>query len=145
MSSERVCAGNVSSAIEDYLRAMLTLAGANGTTTVRALAEKRAISCPSVSQMVRRLISLDLVRHDHYGSIALTASGAEAAERLHRRYQLMESYLVVTLGYSPTAVAVEVDRIEHAVSPRLLERMAERLATSAIPDGIGDMWAAPSA
>jgi len=145
MSTERICASNISSAIEDNLRAILTIAGANGATTVRALADHLAISCPSVSQMVRRLVSLELVCHDRYGTVALTTSGAEVAEHLHRRYQLIESYLVVTLGYCPTNVAVEADRIEHAVSPQLLARIAERLASSAMFESAGESHSASPA
>lgn len=115
-------------ATEDYLRAILTLAGADGTTTICAIADRLAVSRASVSQMVRRLVSLDLVRHDHYGSVGLTLEGTASASDVLRRYTLIESYLVTVLGYAPELGAAEADRIEHAMSERLQRRIEAQLA-----------------
>ncbi len=116
-----------STAIEDYLRAILTLTGEDGQTTVCAVAERLTVARASASQMVRRLVNLDLVHHDPYGVVGLTASGHAVAGEILRRYRLIESYLVTTLGYHPDDVAGDADRIEHAMSADLTERLAALL------------------
>ena len=122
----RPCIGNrhLTAATEDYLRAILCLSNEDGTTTVCALAGRLGVSRASVSQMVRRLISFDLVIHDHYGSVGLTLDGMSSAEDVLRRYTLIELYLVTILGYAPEMGAAEADRIEHAMSDRFAERIA---------------------
>ena len=44
-----------------------------------------------------------------------------------RRHRLIESYLVEFLGYSWDTVHSEAERLEHAVSDTLVERMAAAL------------------
>jgi DtxR family Mn-dependent transcriptional regulator len=44
-----------------------------------------------------------------------------------RRHRLIEAYLVQFLGYSWDTVHVEAERLEHAVSDTLVERMAAAL------------------
>ena len=122
--------GSLSPACEDYLRAILTLAGEGGATTVCALAERLAVARPSASQMVRRLAELEFVDHDPYGAVRLSATGLAHARDILRRYELIESYLVTTLGYDPTTVATEADRIEHALSERLTARIAAQLKST---------------
>ena len=132
MSRPSATVAGLSAATEDYLRAILTLAGEDGmtTTTVCALADRLAVGRASASQMVRRLADLGLVSHDHYGAVGLTAAGLANAGNILRRYLLLESYLVATLGYDPDTVASEADRIEHAMSPHLTERLADVLSAT---------------
>lgn len=130
MSRPSANADRLSAATEDYLRAILTLAGEDGVTTVCALADRRAVARASASQMVRRLVSLGLVSHDHYGAVGLTDSGLATAGGIMRRYKLIESYLVATLGYDRDNVAGDADRIEHAMSAHFTERLADVLSSA---------------
>ena len=134
MSRPSVSPSHLTPALEDYLRAILTLVGAEGTTTICAIADRLAVSRASVSQMVRRLVSLDLVSHDHYGSVGLTLEGTASASDVLRRYTLIESYLVTALGYPPEMGAAEADRIEHAMSDQLAQRLAMILGVPAAAD-----------
>jgi DtxR family Mn-dependent transcriptional regulator len=54
-----------------------------------------------------------------------------------RRHRLIEAYLVEFLGYSWDAVHPEAERLEHAVSDTLVERMAVALGHPAV-DPHGD-------
>jgi DtxR family Mn-dependent transcriptional regulator len=44
-----------------------------------------------------------------------------------RRHRILEAYLVAKLGYTWDAVHAEAERLEHAVSDGLIERMADAL------------------
>jgi DtxR family Mn-dependent transcriptional regulator len=74
--------------------------------------------------MVRRLSEQGLLEHIPYRGVLLTAAGRRAALRMVRRHRLIEAYLVGFLGYSWDTVHDEAERLEHAVSDALIERMA---------------------
>jgi DtxR family Mn-dependent transcriptional regulator len=77
--------------------------------------------------MVKRLSEQGLLEHVPYKGVQLTAEGRRAALRMVRRHRLIESYLVDFLGYSWDTVHAEAERLEHAVSDTLVERMAAAL------------------
>ena len=74
--------------------------------------------------MVKRLSEQGLLEHVPYRGVQLTAEGRRAALRMVRRHRLIEAYLVAFLGYSWDTVHDEAERLEHAVSDTLVDRMA---------------------
>jgi DtxR family Mn-dependent transcriptional regulator len=77
--------------------------------------------------MIKRLSEQGLLEHIPYKGVQLTAEGRRAALRMIRRHRILEAYLVARLGYTWDAVHAEAERLEHAVSDGLIERMAEAL------------------
>ncbi|MDZ4389568.1 MAG: metal-dependent transcriptional regulator [Gemmatimonadales bacterium] len=111
---------------EDYLKAILALSGdAPASTTHIAL--RLDLTPASVSGMIRRLSEQGLVHHEPYRGVLLTEAGRREALRMVRRHRLIESYLVARLGFAWDDVHDEAERLEHAVSDLLVERMAEAL------------------
>jgi DtxR family Mn-dependent transcriptional regulator len=55
--------------------------------------------------------------------LAFTASGLEHAEGIVRRHRLIERFLTDVLGIPWDDVHEEAERLEHAMSPKLEERM----------------------
>lgn len=119
------------SAAEDYLKVIFAL-GEWGTpnggvvsspVATSAVAGRLGLSASSVSEMVRKLGGLGLVRHERYGAITLTAQGRTEALQVLRRHRLIETYLVRALAYSWDEVHDEAEVLEHAVSARMVERM----------------------
>lgn len=91
------------------------------------LAAKLGVANSSVSEMVRKLKDSRLVDHQPYGAIRLTEQGKTLALAMVRRHRLLETYLARELGYGWDEVHVEAERLEHAVSARFVERLAEKL------------------
>lgn len=122
-------AGPTSSAVvEDYLRGIHAIEEIGGSPTATTdLARRLGVSVSAVSGMVRRLSAAGLVDHERYGCVALTAEGRRAALGVVRRHRLIETFLVEVLGYRWDEVQDEAELLEHAVSDRLLARMAELL------------------
>ena len=87
--------------------------------------------------MVKRLSEQGLLEHVPYKGVQLTAEGRRAALRMVRRHRLIEAYLVGFLGYTWDTVHDEAERLEHAVSDTLVERMAAALGNPAV-DPHGD-------
>ncbi|MDH4043261.1 MAG: metal-dependent transcriptional regulator [Gemmatimonadota bacterium] len=115
----------LSQATEDYLKAIYGLAGdQERAVQTTDLAGALAISPASVSGMLRRLSKDGLLSHLPYRGVRLTATGRRLALRVVRRHRILECYLTNRLGYDWNAVHAEAERLEHAVSDELVERMA---------------------
>jgi DtxR family Mn-dependent transcriptional regulator len=110
--------------VEDYLKAIYRLSRTGHPVSTSDIAELLVVSAPSVSGMIRRLSDQELLEHVPYRGVLLTAAGRRVALRMLRRHRLLEAYLVGFLGYSWDTVHDEAERLEHAVSDVLIERMA---------------------
>jgi DtxR family Mn-dependent transcriptional regulator len=113
--------------VEDYLKTIyhLSLKGAPAGTS--DIAHALELSPPSVSGMVKRLAEQGLLEHAPYKGVELTGAGRRLALRMVRRHRVLETYLVDYLGYDWDTVHEEAERLEHAVSDTLIERMAAAL------------------
>src|SRR4051812_9365011 len=111
--------------VEDYLKAIYSLAPEGQHASTSDIAHLLDLSAPSVSGMVKRLSEQGLLEHIPYKGVQLTAEGRRAALRMVRRHRLIEAYLVAFLGYTWDTVHDEAERLEHAVSNMLVERMAD--------------------
>jgi DtxR family Mn-dependent transcriptional regulator len=109
---------------EDYLKAIFWLESSGGAAQTSAIAELLDIAPPSVSGMVKRLSESGLLEHVPYRGVQLTRTGRRAALRMVRRHRILETYLTSKLGYDWDSVHDEAERLEHAVSDELIERMA---------------------
>jgi DtxR family transcriptional regulator, Mn-dependent transcriptional regulator len=74
--------------------------------------------------MVRRLADQGLVSYERYRGVRLTGTGRRAALRTIRRHRVIEAYLAKALGYAWDRVHEEAERLEHAASDELIDRMA---------------------
>src|SRR5256885_10682553 len=74
--------------------------------------------------MVRRLADQGLLAYQRYHGVKLTDSGRRAALRTLRRHRVIEAYLAKALGYAWDRVHEEAERLEHAASDELIDRMA---------------------
>ncbi|HEV8613003.1 MAG TPA: metal-dependent transcriptional regulator, partial [Gemmatimonadales bacterium] len=110
--------------VEDYLKAIFRLSSRGQPASTSDIAELLSLSAPSVSGMIRRLSEQGLLEHVPYRGVLLTMAGRRGALRMIRRHRLLEAYLVGFLGYSWDSVHDEAERLEHAVSDALIERMA---------------------
>ncbi|MCC7195420.1 MAG: metal-dependent transcriptional regulator [Gemmatimonadaceae bacterium] len=99
-----------------------------GTT---ALAARLGVAAASVSGMLRRLSKAGLVRAARYRGARLTPRGRAIALQLIRRHRVIETFLVTRLGYAWEEVHDEAERLEHAASAGLVDRMARDLGDPA--------------
>jgi DtxR family Mn-dependent transcriptional regulator len=110
--------------VEDYLKTIYRLTPAGRPAATSEIAQALDLSPASVSGMIKRLSEQRLLDHAPYRGAQLTEEGRRVALRMIRRHRLIESYLVAALGYSWDTVHDEAERLEHAVSDTLVERMA---------------------
>lgn len=113
--------------VEDYLKALLSLANGGGAARTVALAEWLGVSAAAATIMLQRLAAAGMVEYVPYRGARLTRRGRTEAVRVVRRHRILETFLVSQLGFSPDAVHPEAERLEHAASDALIEAMARVL------------------
>jgi DtxR family Mn-dependent transcriptional regulator len=123
--------------VEDYLKAIYRLTPEGRAAGTSEIANLLELAPASVSGMVKRLSEHGLLEHVPYKGVQLTEEGRRAALRTIRRHRLIEAYLVAFLGYTWDTVHDEAERLEHAVSDQLVERMASVLGHPSV-DPHGD-------
>ncbi|HEY0671990.1 MAG TPA: metal-dependent transcriptional regulator [Longimicrobiales bacterium] len=125
-----------SSNVEDYLKTIYNLSADTDAASTSAIAEALGVAAGSVTGMIKRLAEHGLVEHVPYYGARLTDSGEQQAVVLIRRHRVLEMFLVQILGYTWDRVHEEAERLEHAVSDELVDRMAQVLGSpSADPHG----------
>jgi DtxR family Mn-dependent transcriptional regulator len=117
----------LSGPVEDYLTAIYDLERVGAPASTNDIADRLAISPASVSGMMRRLAEQRLITHEPYRGVRLTGAGRRAALKTLRRHRVIECYLTEVLGYEWDGVHDEAERLEHAASDELIERMAAAL------------------
>ena len=114
-------------AIQDYLKEIYKLQHGDRRVSVTALAKEQGVATGSASEMVKKLAALDLVDHQPYQGIRLTAAGEKVAVEVIRHHRLLELYLAETLGLAVDDVHAEADRLEHVISEELEARIDKSL------------------
>ena len=116
-----------SHAIEDYLKTIYLVQQDEGRVTTSALARRLGVAAASVTNMVKRLAEMNLVRHAPYHGVKLLPAGEKIALEVVRHHRLLDLYLAEALGMPWDQVHAEADRLEHVISEDLEERMAAAL------------------
>lgn len=114
--------------MQDYLK-IIYAAGewSSHPVTTSWIATKQDVAPSSVSNMIGKLKALNLVDHQPYGTIALTAAGEQVGKAMVRRHRLIETYLVAELGYGWDQVHAEAEILEHAISDFMLNQIDVKL------------------
>ena len=115
--------------VENYLKAIYSLCrqpGADGAGMSR-IAAAVGVTTGTATAMVKRLAADRLVRYERFGTVTLSAAGERAAMDILRRHRLVETFLVQTLRLDWTQVHQEAERLEHALSPVVLEALDRHL------------------
>ena len=108
---------------EEYLQMMFWLEEAGLEITGANIARAMQLSPPTVHEMIGRLESDGYVERSDDKTLGFTARGRDEAEAITRRHRLIERFLTDVLGIPWDEVHEEAERLEHAMSPVLEERM----------------------
>ena len=108
---------------EEYLERIYWLEEAGLPMTGANLARAMQLSAPTVHEMIGRLERDGYITRNPDKSLAFTESGREDAGAIVRRHRLVERFLTDVLGIPWHEVHEEAERLEHAMSPVLEERM----------------------
>lgn len=117
----------VSSAVQDYLKAIHRLEEAGGVASPADIADLLKVKAPSVTGMLKRLAEGGWVAYEPGTGATLSDPGRAEALRVIRRHRLIELFLTQVLKLDWSEVDAEAEALEHAISPRLEEAIAAHL------------------
>ena len=133
-------------ATENYLKALFSLSRESGEVNVNDLAKYLNIKMSTVSSMMKKLSTKNLVHYEKYKPLQLTEKGKKEAALIIRKHRLTEMYLVENMGFGWEQVHEIAEQIEHIKSPDFFSKMDELLNYpkfdphgSPIPDKNGKM------
>ena len=121
---------------QDYLKALYALAPGGEAVATSRLAQRLALSAPSVTNMLGKLAAAKLVTHTPRAGARLTARGRMSALEMVRRHRILETFLVRVLGFDWSEVHSDAEVLEHHISDRVLDAI-DRLVGHPLEDPHG--------
>lgn len=114
----------VSSTLEDYLEAILTLSTRNGSARVGDIATEVSVHKSTVTAALKTLTDKGLVDYAPYEAARLTTTGRRIAERVTRDHAAIRAFLKDVLLVDDKAAEENACRMEHVMDADVLERLA---------------------
>ena len=112
---------------EHYLKVIYRLETSDKTVSVKILSEVFGISKSSVSNMVKKLVAMQLLNSAPYKAIELTSEGRELARSIVAKHRLIELFLVEIMNFDPENVHEIAEEIEHIDSPPFFRKVKQML------------------
>jgi len=115
--------------VENYLKTVLQICVESDSewASTGQIATAMNVSPGTVTSMLKTLSDSSLANYKPYSGVKLTKQGRMLAVRMLRRHRLLELFLVRTLELTWDQVHDEAERMEHAVSDDLIDRIDEYL------------------
>jgi DtxR family Mn-dependent transcriptional regulator len=110
-------------AMEDYLELILNLKEENTVVRVRDIAKGMNVKMPSVTSMLNTLAKKDLIHHEKYEYVDLTAQGLKKAKEAQHKHAILFNFLKDVLKVNPRQADIDACGMEHAISPTTLKKL----------------------
>jgi Mn-dependent DtxR family transcriptional regulator len=108
---------------EDYVEIIYELIREKGYAKPVDIASHLHVTAPTVTGMIDRLRTEQLLVHEKYGGIVLTDKGKKMAETLGQRHALLVRFLQL-IGVEEATAQKDTEGLEHYVAPATLELLA---------------------
>lgn len=112
---------------EDYLKCIHEIGEKQIKITNKRIAEMMEVSAPAVSEMIKKMITEDLILKDKKLGYYLTKNGLLLASELYRKHRIIEVFLVNRLHYNADEIHQEAEVLEHSVSTTFIDRLDQNL------------------
>ena len=112
---------------EEYLETILYLTRGGKMAKTKDIAEAMGIKSPSVSEMLAKLREEGYVEYQPYVGATLTEKGRAEAVQMERKHQLLETFLVDTLGVELDRAHDEACEMEHSISDSTIAKICSFL------------------
>ncbi len=123
MSGRRGSNGELTEALEMYLKVIYEIESESGSASVTDIAERLGVRSPSVTAALQRLADMDMVGYEKYRAVTLTKKGRTIAKRLLRTHDVLRELFVI-LGVDEDTAEEDACEIEHMIHPATFKRLA---------------------
>ena len=127
----------LSPSLEDYLKEIYVLNQDAQEVRVTDIARELGISKPSVNRAMNTLKEMQLLEHEHYGTITLTDSGMEMAKNILDTYKVIYKFLTEVLGVDEQTADAEAHLMEHDISKstrKKIKKLTKKVTDKKIAD-----------
>jgi DtxR family transcriptional regulator, Mn-dependent transcriptional regulator len=116
-----------SEVVAHYLEAIFYIRAEGDVVRSARLADWLGVSRPTVAAALRRMTRDGMVRLNPRKEIELTGPGEKAAAAIVRRHRIVERWLTDVLGLDWVTADTEAERLEHAVSDLVADKLYRAL------------------
>ena len=109
--------------IEDYLEELFLLESTGRSVTVTDLAERLKITKGTVTATVQKLVDLELLKHERYGTLHLTDAGRRKGMTVFRRHEGFRAFFHELLGLDRDHSSEMACSMDHYVDNVTEERL----------------------
>lgn len=109
--------------LEDYMEMIYRKITTNGYIRVNELAQELNVKPSSVSKMMSKLVSLDMLDYQKYGVIKMTEKGWEVGKYLLWRHNVVSKFFSMLSKDNPEKGFIEAERVEHLLSKETVSKL----------------------
>lgn len=119
----------INQTIENYLKTIVNISIDENVEQIKVstIAKRLEISVPAVTDKVRKLEIDGYVINEPYKGVRLTKKGKLLGLNMIRHHRLWEVFLTEELGMNEDQVHDEAERLEHACSDALMDKIDQKL------------------
>jgi len=117
---------------ENYLKVVYKMEEKSQKTSVTFLSKHFNVSKSTVSNMIKKLVVMNLIENRPYKPIILTKNGRQDALKIIAKHRLIELYLVEKMQFSLDEVHDIAEEIEHIKNKKFFNRMKKILGNAKI-------------
>jgi len=114
---------SLSASLEDYLEAILNIAGETNVARSKDIAKLLGVSKSSVTGALRVLKEKKLANYKPYDSVTLTKAGQAAAAEVARKHDILKSFFVNILDVEANIAQQAACKAEHTLGPEVITRL----------------------
>ena len=115
----------LTSSLEDYLEAIYKLSRENKAARARDISERLGVNRSSVTGALHALAERKLINYAPYDIATLTPEGEKVAANINHRHMVLSEFFVKVLGVEAAEADDSACRMEHVVSEKILDRLAQ--------------------
>jgi len=113
--------------MEDYLETIFNLDKEKRAVRVKDIAKKLGVRMPTVTNMIKTLRDKGMIEHEKYEYLELTVKGSNIGSKIDKRHQILRTFLTDILKIDHNQADEDACKMEHAISPVTLGRIADFL------------------
>jgi len=109
---------------EDYLEAIYTIVEEKGYARPRDIVKKMGVSAPSITEMLKKLYDVGLIKYERYTEVRLTSEGLSIAKKIKKRHEIFENFLKI-IFISDKVAEEDACTLEHHLNSETVRQLSK--------------------